>query len=241
MGEEYYWGETLKVNKVLILVEGQSEETFVKEVLAPHLSDFGVEAVPTLVIHKFVKRGSANLKGGIFDYEVVKRHLYRLLQDSKVKLVTTMIDFYGLPDNFPGQKDLPIASSYSQVEHLEKAFEQDIGYQSQRFSAYLQLHEFEAMLFVAPDKMAQVFPGSDSIRQIAAVKLADIKKAFGSPEEINNNKQTAPSKRILSLFLGYEKPLYGTLIALDIGLDLIRSECSHFNQWLTKLEGLGTI
>ena len=151
-----------------------------------------------------------------------------------------MIDFYGLPDNFPSQENLPIASCYSQVTHLENAFEQDIGYQSQRFSAYLQLHEFEAMLFVAPDKMAKVFPGSDNTRQLVTIKLADIKKAFASPEEINNNRQTAPSKRILSLFPGYQKPLYGTLIALDIGLDHIRSECSHFNQWLTKLEGLGT-
>ena len=166
---------------------------------------------------------------------MVKRHIQKLLQDSSVKFVTTMIDFYGLPDNFPSQENLPIASCYSQVTHLENAFEQDIGYQSQRFSAYLQLHEFEAMLFVAPDKMAQMFPDLNKTKQLVAIK-----EAFASPEEINNNRQTAPSKRILSLFPGYQKPLYGTLIALDIGLDHIRSECSHFNQWLTKLEGLGT-
>ncbi|MEO1765387.1 MAG: DUF4276 family protein, partial [Cyanobacteria bacterium J06629_18] len=59
-----------------------------------------------------------------------------------------------------------------------------------------------------------------------------------SPEHINDSPVTAPSKRILACCSGYEKPLHGSLIAIDIGLDTIRKQCRHFNQWLTRLENI---
>ncbi|MDP1586260.1 MAG: DUF4276 family protein [Prosthecobacter sp.] len=62
---------------------------------------------------------------------------------------------------------------------------------------------------------------------------------FGSPEEINDSPQTAPSKRILKLMPGYEKPLYGSLAAIEVGIDVMRSECKRFDQWVGKLGKLG--
>ncbi len=38
MGEERHRGETVPVTRVLVLVEGQTEETFVKEVPGPYLA-----------------------------------------------------------------------------------------------------------------------------------------------------------------------------------------------------------
>ncbi|MDP2936062.1 MAG: DUF4276 family protein, partial [Dehalococcoidia bacterium] len=46
----------------------------------------------------------------------------------------------------------------------------------------------------------------------------------------------APSKRVLDLIPKYQKPLLGTLAVLEIGLDTIRKECPHFNDWVTRLE-----
>jgi Domain of unknown function (DUF4276) len=64
------------------------------------------------------------------------------------------------------------------------------------------------------------------------------REAFSSPEHINDDPLTAPSKRILKCCDGYEKPLHGSLIAIDIGLEAIRQQCQHFNQWLLRLENL---
>ena len=53
--------------------------------------------------------------------------------------------------------------------------------------------------------------------------------------------KTASSKRVRAIIPEYEKPLFGTLAALEIGLDVIRAECPHFRQWLEKLESLASL
>jgi hypothetical protein len=45
---------------------------------------------------------------------------------------------------------------------------------------------------------------------------------------IDDSPVTAPSKRVARLVRRYEKPLFGTLAALEIGLPTIRRECPHF-------------
>jgi len=49
---------------------------------------------------------------------------------------------------------------------------------------------------------------------------------------------TAPSKRVEAIVKGYEKPLFGALAALEIGLRSIRIECPHFADWLRRLESV---
>nr|WP_238360826.1 DUF4276 family protein [Iningainema tapete] len=66
------------------------------------------------------------------------------------------------------------------------------------------------------------------------------RNGFPSPEHINDNPLTAPSKRIHNSCDGYDKPLHGSLLAIDIGLDSIRQQCQHFNQWLLRLENIIT-
>lgn len=58
------------------------------------------------------------------------------------------------------------------------------------------------------------------------------------PENINDNPQTAPSKRILNALPEYDKVIHGTSIATEIGLSTIRQSCPHFDAWLVKLEQL---
>jgi len=95
------------------------------------------------------------------------------------------------------------------------------------------MYEFEGLLFSDPKKFAEGI----SERGFTA-KFQDVRDQFGSPEEINDSKETAPSKRIKIIYPGYEKPLYGSLAALEIGLRIIRQECSLFNSWLCQLERL---
>jgi hypothetical protein len=62
-----------------------------------------------------------------------------------------------------------------------------------------------------------------------------------NPETINDNVNTAPSKRLEKILKPYNqktKPLLGPLIANDIGLTKIRSKCHRFDKWINKLENI---
>ena len=96
------------------------------------------------------------------------------------------------------------------------------------------LHEFEALLFSAPSEIAKAFPEKDESQELQRIKTAH----RNNPEEINDNETTAPSKRILRFYPNYDKVFQGSAIIQQIGLEVIRAECPHFNEWLTKLESL---
>jgi hypothetical protein len=162
----------------------------------------------------------------------VRNDIRKLLLDTDAIAITSMYDYYKIPTDFPGYKSRPKGTCYNIVEYLEHEFYKEIG--DSRFKPYLQIHEFEALLFVQPKKTADLFPGTNKLQE-----LLRIKNEFSSPEEINDGETTAPSKRILKLFPNYEKPLYGAIAVIGTGLQNIRNECPHFNDWLTWLESLG--
>jgi hypothetical protein len=218
------------MKRVLVLVEGQTEERFVKDVLCPHLWARGVDATPKVATTKHVKRGP-DFKGGITDYQKVENDLRRLLGDSDAVSVTTFIDYYGLPADFPGMSNRPTGSPLERARHVEAKWEQKISHD--RFHAYLMIHEFEALLFAKPDELCNALYHPATLPQIMSIR-----SSFSTPEDINDNPQTAPSKRIAQLLPGYQKPLHGPLLTKRIGLELIRQECPHFNEWLSWLEGL---
>jgi DNA phosphorothioation-dependent restriction protein DptG len=120
------------------------------------------------------------------------------------------------------------------VEALEKAFDLDIG--DRRFIAYLQLHEYETMLFADLDALRRSFDHCDE----AIEDLKRIAQDFHSIEHIDDGATTAPSKRIISRIPAYEgrKPTAGPDTAEFIGLTVIRARCPHVNSWLARLEQL---
>ena len=142
-----------------------------------------------------------------------------------------MIDFYGLPADFPAPSAGANLSCFEKVKRYEEAFGAKINHT--RFSPFLMLHEFEALLFTEPDKIAQRFPDNDQTKP-----LQKIRDQYASPEEIDDSPDTAPSKRIKKLLPGYRKRQHGVIAAQDIGLEAMRGACPHFNEWLTKLEQL---
>ncbi|NJO18071.1 MAG: DUF4276 family protein [Thioploca sp.] len=220
------------MNRIYVSIEGQTEETFIRELLRRHLWEHNVDLQPVIITTRRVKQGK-NFKGGVLSYGKARNEVIRLLNDSQAVAVTTMYDLYHLPKDFPGQDTRPTGDGKAKALHLEKAFQNDIG--SRHFHPYLQVHEFEAFLFVNPTRTANMFAEVENLEK----QLQTIRKKFPTPEDINDNPNTAPSKRILSLYPRYEKPLYGTLVTLEVGLDSIRTECPHFNEWVTWLESLG--
>jgi hypothetical protein len=218
------------MSKVLILVEGQTEETFIRDTLAPHLSLKGVYCIPTLATTKRVKSGP-DFKGGIVSYEKARNDIKRLLQDTSADLVTTMIDYYGFSITVPFRESIQGNSCFERVKSLEVLFKEDIGHPG--FFPYLQLHEFEALVFVSPQEVA------GSLMDFSKeTKLTQIKNKFNSPEEIDDKPETIPSRRISEIFPTYRKTLHGPLIVKRIGFEKIRNECRHFDQWITRLEQL---
>lgn len=218
------------MKRILILCEGQTEETFVQRILVPHLRQFDKIIIPKGLVTKKVKSGR-EFQGGITSYARIRRDVLNLLRDTNAVCVTTMLDYYGLPKDFPGKPTLQGHTPYERVTYLEDAFRRDINHP--RFLPFLMLHEFEALLFVQPDTILDVLtlPSSPN-------PWANEIAGYNSPEEINEGVQTHPSARIQRHVHGYRKPLHGPLIVERIGLHSIRSRCPHFDAWLKTLEDL---
>jgi len=218
------------MKRVLILVEGQTEERFVKDILNPVFLPQNIVLIPTIVTTKIVRSGG-RFKGGWVSYVKAKRDLQKLLCDTNAVAVTTMFDFYGLPQDFPTW--VSSGTCYKKVKAAEQAFASDIN--SPKFIPYLQLHEFEGLLFSSPEAISDTLGHAKTIILNA---VRNIRNAFATPEEINEGDETHPSKRLLKLFPSYEKVPYGSLIAQRTGLDTIRASCPHFNAWVSKLQAL---
>jgi len=217
------------MKRLLILVEGPTEERFVNAVLLDHLLARSVVPISTILVTKRVDSGP-NFKGGVTNWNQIKRDLQRLLHDTNAAGITTLIDYYGLPNDVPGMSTRPKASPDARVAHVEKAIGKKFN--DRRLRPYLMLHEFEAMLFTNIKKWEHRF---DDAAAIARLKSDVIGL---EPEDINETPQGAPSKRILRRLERYQKPLHGPDALKDIGLTAIRDACPHFAAWLMWAESL---
>ena len=219
-----------------MIVEGQTEETFARDVLTPHLARREVYVSARCV--ETGRRRGRHWRGGLRDYARPRRDIQSWLkedQNSDARF-TTMFDVYALPCEFPGfDQASGLPDAYRRVELLEQRLANDIG--DWRFLPYLQLHEFEALLFADPAKFAVFYPGRDA--HVAA--LTEVAAAFATPELIDDGDTTAPSKRILEEFSDYEKIAAGVEIAQAVGLEAMRTQCPHFAAWLSALEALAQL
>lgn len=214
----------------LLLVEGQTEERFVKEVLVPHFEPRGLYTTPTLLTTKKVKHGP-NFKGGITSFAKFEGDLHHLLNGAGPDaLVTTIVDYYGLPDDFPAMHTRStFPNAPDRVRHVETALRNHFS--DRRFLPFLSLHEFEAWIFASRDTLPTVIP--DLSQQAAFAKIYD---QYPNPEMINERPGYNPAARIRNLFPGYGKVLHGVTTTRRIGLDAIRTKCPHFAQWIAQIE-----
>ena len=228
------------MDRLLIHVEGQTEETFVKELLCPHLARLGWSMVSARLLGNARRR---NRRGGIKSWDSARTEIARHLREDAGRVVTTMVDYYGMPRTgsraWPGREQassLPSPDKATTVEDaLSASVQEAIGHagNARRFVPYVMMHEFEALLFSDCAAFGRGIGRPDLDGDFQAIR-----DAFGNPEEIDDSPETAPSKRVERLVRGYEKPLLGTLAALEIGLAAMRRECPHFGSWLDQLEHL---
>lgn len=222
----------MSFRRALILVEGQTEEKFIKEIFSPFLmAKYALWLDPKIVTTKTYP-DSPDAKGGDIRYEKVKPQLFKLLNDSHAAFVTTMFDYYKIGTDFPGYDSNIHNDCYKRVKHIEHKISEDIN--NRNFIPYLQLHEFETFLFVNPDITASKFLGVD--KNCIIMQLNSIKSSFNNPEEINDDTETAPSKRIKAVYDKYDKVLDGYSIVSALGIEKIANECNHFNEWIEKIK-----
>lgn len=213
------------MSRVYMLVEGQTEEAFVNELLTPHYARIGLYLTPIIV------STSPGYRGGVVSYTKVRPQIEKLCKQDTGAFVTTLFDLYALPEDFPGKRSSAyptLSNGRRKAEFLEDELAKDI--RQRNFVPNLLVHEFEALLFTNIDAFKQWADCDDELEPLRTIRNSTL------PEDINGGPKTAPSKRILAVMPGYQKPFHGPLIACDIGLDSIRAFCPHFNNWLQTIE-----
>ena len=220
--------------RLLVHVEGQTEEAFVNDVLAPHLYTLRYTSVSARLIGNAQRRGG---RGGGRSWASVLKGILRHLKSDREAISTTMVDYYAMPTGWPGRTEAnsrPIAQKAPTVQAaLADAIcdHMGSGFNADRFIPYVSMHEFEALLFSDCDAFAQSMGVPE-----AALQLETVLAKFGDPEQINDSKETKPSAHIENAVEHYDKVVFGPLAIEDIGLEVIRRRCRNFGCWLTRLE-----
>ncbi len=218
------------MNKVMVIVEGATEKSFIRDVLAP------VMALKNIYIYA-TQIGSPGHKGGNVKYQRFINDLKKHLKGQQNIIVTTMFDYYAIDSKWPGFSDSNnYNSSFDKCTSIERATIDKIQEElvdvdvEERFIPYFSMHEFEALLFSNVEVLAEKI--EQPLNEIESI-LNDC----GSPEEINSHPDTAPSKRLMKLTNNsYRKVAMGKIISEKIGIEKIRQECPNFDNWLKKLE-----
>lgn len=224
----------MSIRKINILCEGPTEQRFVSKVLSPYLLPYEIVVKPQLLI----TNKKLNAKGGMINYGQAKRDLKNMIVSCKdnsyeKNFFSTMFDLYALPNDFPGSK-LSFTNCYDRVAAIELAFYQDIN--DNRFVPYIELHEFEALVLCNISQLKVDYP--DASRNLAVLDREWRMECDGNPERVNTHIETAPSKRIISAlseYYNYDKVKSGTDVTLSYGIDNLRHNCKHFNQWIETL------
>ena len=226
------------MTRVHIICEGQTEAAFVQVLLQPCFFSRNLFLIPAMI-------GKTGQKGGNVKFSRLLPNIKNLVLGDRSACCTTFLDFYGLSRDFPGKStataktDPPDKAAAICTELVSKLKSEIKDFPIQRFIPYVQMYEFEALLFSDPANFAKGI-GKPELQG----RLAEIRAGFATPEHINDHPHRAPGKRIETLFreyqkpLRYEKPIMGTLAALEIGLARMRAECRLFDAWLAQLEAL---
>ena len=220
------------MTRLLILVEGQSEEIFVKQTLTPYLAERGVHVESPIVLWTKRLDAGGGFRGGVSNWAQIRKSLLPLTYDADA-WVTTLLDFYGLPDDFPGYTEARgPGAPHTNITALQEKFATEIN--RPKLIPFIALHEFEAWLFSSPDVIADHFGRASLSAQVQqAVAHA------GAPELINHGENTHPKARLKDLVTGYKETSDGPTLMGKIGIPAIRASCPHFAAWLDRLEALG--
>ncbi len=217
--------------EVVVLVEGPTEQRFVKQILRPYMADRNVYLTPIILD----KPGE---KGGDVRFVRAKNDIGRHLKQREDTYLTLLVDYYGIKKDWPGYD-----TSKKQTEHTKKAEIMNLATAEKvqelfskqnpekRFIPYVSMYEIEALYFSDPASLAPAL-------KVDQQQIDAILQECGEPEKINDHSTTAPSKRLGRLSPRFKKTSTGIFIASEIGIPKMREACPLFDTWLTKFESL---
>lgn len=217
------------MKRLVFIVEGYSELEFIDKLIRPYFA----ERHQFYQIEAFCIRTSTGNKGGFGKYKQLKDDIQRIIRDGNTNvIITTFLDFFRLPNSVPQYQIMLKESDIDKkITILEDGFSKDI--KSDKFIPYIQKHEFEALLFSDNCGFEELY------EKKIYTKTQAIIEAYPNPEEINNNPDTSPSKRLIHILNEdgdtYDKVTEGNLIAEDVGITKMLEKCPRFKTWIKTL------
>ncbi len=218
------------MRRVIIICEGPTEVEFCKDLLYNYFLAKDIYLQTPLI---------KKSRGGIVPWDALRKQIENHLLQDKEAVVTTLIDYYGIQERyqFPlWQQAHMVNDKNERMNILENGMKNSFDTSfHRRLMPYIQLHEFEALLFNDINVFLTQIPTADFTN---IDELRNIINQFPNPELINDTPENAPSYRLKRLIRGYNKIVYGTILADSIGLTRIRNKSPRFNKWLEQIENL---
>ena len=212
------------MKRIIVICEGETEQEFCDKILYPYFLEQQIDV------------SFRNIRG-INKWSFFKNLIENTLKNDGSVFLTTLIDFYGIEKkhHFPSWNDsLSVEDKNSRMDFLETKMKNDIDNQLNfRFIPYIQLHEFEGLLFNNIEIFYNIFSEEDLVGKD---ELKSVFRDFSNPEMINDCVKNAPSKRLKRIVKDYNKLVYGNILAEKIGLQNIRNKCPRFSEWIEKIE-----
>lgn len=209
------------MNRLVFLVEGDSELYFVKNLIIPYLYNANIQGAITC--QKITTNRKLNKSGGNVSYSLFINELDRIYAQGNV-IVTTLIDFFRLPNDFPNYTS-------QDPNIIELGMIEDKSHYI-NYIPYIQMHEFEA-LFYSDINNFELFIENDD--QILAMR--EILNTYSNPELINTHPERYPARRLKNI-LGYSKGSDAELIIDCCDIETIIEKCPRFSLWINKLINL---
>ncbi|MFG0333313.1 MAG: DUF4276 family protein, partial [Maioricimonas sp. JB049] len=147
------------MNELVVIVEGGTEQTFVRDQLAAHLALHGTSVWP-------VVSGRRRNRKGVQRWAVAREDILRTLREGRY--CSMMFDYYALPDDWPGRPESANLPWHERATYVENHLKRNIGeamgdrFHPARFIPYIQLHEFEALVFADVAELAALTVGLTS-------------------------------------------------------------------------------
>ena len=224
------------MNELVVIVEGETEQVFVRDQLAVHLTLHKTTAWAVLP-------GKNRNRGGVKKWDAAKQDILRTLKERR--FCSTMFDFYAMPTDWPGRKAASTKPWNQRASYVESKLQAEITkamghkFDAKVFIPYVQLHEFEALAFADVRILSTALtPLGNLPAETILDRFTEVLDEAGNPEAINDGYETCPSRRIATIVPAYKKRAQGPIIAGQIGINVLRERCSHFGEWISRLERL---
>lgn len=217
--------------EIVALVEGKTEQLFIRNILGPYLAEREIYMTPIVV-------SKPGQKGGDIKFSRIKNDIELHLKQRSNTFLTLFVDYYGMKSDWPGHvesKQHPTPSGKARIINRRTKDRVNSLFANQnsdkRFIPYVAMYEFEAMLFSDPRILAEQL-------RIPQSRIEPVLEECNEPENIDDSPQTAPSKRLEHLSSRFKKTTTGIAVLNATGLAKTRARCPIFNKWLTDIESL---